>query len=400
MRTISKRRVLVKKVLLASVLSSVSVAAPTYAGKDGNTFYGDFRLRYENVAQDNPLEDADALTLRSRLGFKTKKVNGFSGLLEVENNTALIDDYSVPPTGDRVGEFSVIADPETTEIDQAFISYNSEKFSAKVGRQVFVLDGHRFVGHVGWRQDRQTFDAAVFTYKPQDGIQLNFTYIDKRNRIFADERDIDSEDIIVNSAFKTSVGKVVAYAYLLEMDVAANNGLDTYGVNLKGSTKFGENSFLYNLEYASQEANDTFDTDFILVEGGIKTFGITAKVGLEVLGSDNGQFGFATPLATLHKFNGWSDQFLRTPDQGLEDLYASISGKIFGGKWVASYHDFSTDTSLSGQDDLGAEVNLLYTRKFGDSFSGGLKFADYDAGDAVFGKVDTRKTWVWAGFKF
>ena len=28
-----------------------------------------------------------------------------------------------------------------------------------------------------------------------------------------------------------------------------------------------------------------------------------------------------TPLATLHKFNGWADLFLTTPNAGLEDAY-------------------------------------------------------------------------------
>ncbi len=395
-----KKKRVFKQTAVAAVLASSIVSGSVLAKDAGNKFYGDFRLRYENVSQENALEDADALTLRTRLGFKTKQYEGFSALIEVENNIELIDDFSVPPTGDRVGEFSVVADPESTEIDQAFVQYKSETLTAKIGRQVITLDGHRFVGHVGWRQDRQTFDAATLVYKPNKGIQVNATYIDKRNRIFADEGDIDSKDVILNSSFKTPIGKVVAYAYLLEMDNGSSNSLDTYGVSVKGSQKAGDNTILYTAEYATQEANDVSDADYLFLEGGVKFGGITAKLGYEELGTDNGQRGFATPLATLHKFNGWADVFLRTPNQGLEDLYLTVSGKAFGGKWAATYHDFSSDTSLSGQDDLGDEINLVYTRKFSDSFSGGLKFADYSAGDSAFNKVDTTKAWAWAGFKF
>jgi len=43
-------------------------------------FYGDIRLRYEGVDQDNVLEDADAVTLRTRLGYKTPSAQGFSGV--------------------------------------------------------------------------------------------------------------------------------------------------------------------------------------------------------------------------------------------------------------------------------------------------------------------------------
>ena len=44
------------------------------------------------------------------------------------------------------------------------------------------------------------------------------------------------------------------------------------------------------------------------------------NAGYEVLGADNG-VGFATPLATGHKFQGWADKFLTTPGDGIEDVY-------------------------------------------------------------------------------
>jgi len=384
------------------VVGAIAVAMPAAAEEKSNTgkFYGDFRLRYESVSQENALEDADALTLRSRLGYKTAKYEGFSAVIEVENSTSLIDDFSVPPSSVRTGEFSVIADPEGTELDQAFVQYSNETLTAKIGRQVITLDGHRFVGHVGWRQDRQTFDAALLTYKPTKDFVINATYIDKRNRIFSDDADLDSKDTILNTSYNTPVGKLVGYAYLLEVDNGSDNSLDTYGVSFSGTQKAGDTKLLYTLEYASQDSNDAFDTDYVFVEGGATFGGITAKLGYEVLGSDDGQAGFATPLATLHKFNGWSDQFLGTPSQGLEDLYGPLAGKLAGGKWVAAYHDFSSDVSLQGADDLGDELNLLYSRKFGDNFSGGIKFAKYSAGDSGFGKVDTDKVWLWAGASF
>ena len=190
MKIISKkRRVLAASVLSSAVLSSMfgSTSAIADESKDNGKFYGDFRLRYESVSQGNALEDADALTLRAKLGYQTATVNGFSAVIEGEANIELVDDFSVPPAGVRPGQFSVIADPETEEIDQAFVQYKTDKLTAKVGRQVFTLDGHRFVGHVGWRQDRQTFDGVVVKYQPAAGFTINASYIDKRNRIFAEE---------------------------------------------------------------------------------------------------------------------------------------------------------------------------------------------------------------------
>jgi len=159
-------------------------------------------------------------------------------------------------------------------------------------------------------------------------------------------------------------------------------------------------NYLYTIEAASQETNDTFDTEYLFLEAGVGIRGITAKLGYELLGTDNGERGFSTPLATLHKFNGWADQFLSTPDAGLEDIYLSVSGKLAGGKWLASAHTYSSDQSVNGLDDLGDEINLLYTRKLSESISGGAKFAKYSSGDNVFNKVDTDKFWFWASLKF
>jgi len=128
--------------------------------------------------------------------------------------------------------------------------------------------------------------------------------------------------------------------------------------------------------------------------------GITAKVGLESLGSDDGAYGFSTPLATLHKFNGWSDQFLGTPNVGLDDVYVKFTGKALGGKWLVAYHDFSAEDGTPTVDDLGSEVNLQYTRKFADRYRFGFKYANYSAGDTDAGKVDTDKAWLWVGASF
>jgi len=123
-------------------------------------------------------------------------------------------------------------------------------------------------------------------------------------------------------------------------------------------------------------------------------------VGFESLGSDNGNYGFSTPLATLHKFNGWSDQFLGTPKQGLEDLYLSFAGKAMGGKWKVVYHDFNADEATDIIDDLGDEINISYGKGFGKNYFAGVKYASYSAGDQAAGKVDTDKLWLWLGVKF
>ena len=146
------------------VLSGMANASDDKNSKNEAKTSVDFNLRYEAVDQDNTAKDASALTLRSRLNYSSASYNGFSGVVEFEDSRQIagVNDYN-----DTVGnntQYSVIADPETTELDQAFVQYKQDKLTAKIGRQVITLDNHRYVGHVGWRQDRQTFDAVTINY--------------------------------------------------------------------------------------------------------------------------------------------------------------------------------------------------------------------------------------------
>jgi hypothetical protein len=361
-----------------------------------------FNLRYEDVEQDNALEDASTVTLRTLLAYDTGSYKGFSAKIEMEDTRIVSGqgDYTVGPSGYNVGEYSVIADPEHTELDQGYIQYKNDTFSAKLGRQVITMDGHRFVGHVGWRQDRQTFDALYTKFSPAKDLTLQYAYITQRNRIFAQDADLDAKDHLINASYKTSMGTLTGYGYLLEVDNGTDNALDTFGVSFAGSNKSGDTELLYRAEYASQtseSATTDYDVDYLNLEAGAVFSGITAKVGYEVLGSDEGAFGFSTPLATLHKFNGWSDQFLGTPSQGLVDTSITLAGKALGGGWKVIYHNFEADDASDTVDDLGRELNLSYVKKYGKHYSAGIKYAAYSAGDI---KVDADKLWVWVGAKF
>jgi hypothetical protein len=400
------RKVLIAMTVGLAALVSVARAETGSSEAISGGAYANFNLRYEGVNQDNAVQDASALTLRTRLGYKSGVFNGFSALLELEDSRIVggQDDYTIGPTGFKPGEYSDIADPETTELDQGFLQYNtSESLMVKLGRQVITYDDHRFVGHVGWRQDRQTFDALTARYQPTKSLTLSYGYVTQRNRIFAEDADIDSKDHFLNAAYATPLGTITGYGYLLKIDGAPSNGLDTWGLSFKGERGLDRLSVLYVLEYASQEsdaAGNSFDADYFLVEAGVAFDRMTVRLGYELLGSDGGSYGFSTPLATLHSFNGWSDQFLGTPAEGLEDVYVSLNGKLAEVNWILAYHDFSADVPSALADDFGSEIDIQLTRKFANNVSLGLKYATYDAGDATAGKVDTDKLWAWFTLEF
>lgn len=387
---------------LVSISITGTAQASIYEALAGGKAFANFNLRYEGVEQDNALRDADAFTFRTRLGYKTGEYKGFSAVVEMEDNRIVLGqgDYSVPPTGYQPGEYSVIADPEHTEVDQAFVQYKDDGLTVKVGRQVITLDGHRFVGHVGWRQDRQTFDGVRVVYSPNDALTLDYSYLEQRNRIFAEAADLDSKDHLFNASYKLGSGKLVGYAYLLEVDNDTDNALDTYGLSYAGSVALSDTKVSYKIEYATQSSETAatdFDADYLGLEVGATLSGVTAKVGYEVLGSDDGTYGFSTPLATLHKFNGFADQFLATPAQGLVDTYLTLSGSVAGGKLTGTYHMYEADDATPGADDFGDEINIAYVRKIAKNYTLGIKYATYSAEDI---KVDADKLWVWLNTSF
>jgi hypothetical protein len=404
----------------ALIVAPLAIATPAQAGetleeafKEG-TPYVDARYRYETVDQDGIADKAHASTLRTRLGYKSGVYKDFSGTLEFENVTQIgSDNYNDTLNGNTTRP--VVADVESTEVNQAFLQFAGvPDTNIKVGRQVITLDGHRFVGHVGWRQNNQTFDAIAATNTSIEDTTATYGYINNVNRIFGDDSaagNFDSNSHLINvSNTSLPIGKLVGYGYFLDFEMDAP-GLSskTYGASLTGKQALNEDvTFKYHVEYAMQsdhgDNTTSYDASYYHIAPALAWKGFTATVGYEVLGSDDGVAGFATPLATGHKFNGWADKFLGTPANGLEDIYIDLTYKFkdlsgdmefFNGLLVkGQYHDFSAD---NGGADYGSEFGLFATLPIEDHYYIEVKYADYNADSFA---TDTQKLTLGLGVKF
>ncbi len=62
-------------------------------------------------------------------------------------------------------------------------------------------------------------------------------------------------------------------------------------------------------------------------------------MGFEQLSGDD-KWGFSTPLASKHSFNGRTNQFIETPLSGLRDLSFSLESSFAGMTFQAGFHDF------------------------------------------------------------
>ena len=407
-----------KPTLLSLAIASATLAQGAFAAEELSNLFTqgkpilDARYRFENVDQNNDLRDANAQTLRTRAGFQSGQWYGLSGLLEVDNVSRIGDDaYNSTRNGQK--EYAVVADPDGTEVNQALLRYDHKLGSAVLGRQRINLDNQRFIGSVAWRQNEQTFDGALTQLKPIDGLTLSYAYLDQVNTVFGPDNgrydnltnpaNIDGHSHLINAQYVFMPQlTATAYSYLLDLDniavapTAAEGTLSsqTSGLRLNGVVA----GVSYALEYAQQkDYGDNpleLDSEYYLAELGYTLKGVQLKAGYEVLGGDNGSGNraFQTPLATKHAFQGWADQFLTTPADGIEDAYVGVTAPLLGGTLQAWYHDFSTE---QGSDEYGNEIDLSYAHPIPGvkGLVGLLKYATYDSDDKAR-TVDTDKVWL------
>ncbi len=388
----------------------------------GGKVSAQLRPRFEWVDQEGKSENAQALTLRTQLGYTTGDYKGFGALLQFEDVRNLGGDEYDDTINGRT-QYPTISDPESTEVNQAFLSYKGAHGTLladtviRYGRQIINLDNQRFIGAVGWRQNTQTFDALSLTSSVTNNVNLFLAHVTNVNRIFGENHptrsDVKMKGELINMAYRgLPLGTLTGYAYLLDYETgqslppSASN--KTLGLRFDGwRQQEGGTKYFYTAEYASQsdyqDGANTVDADYKNLALGTEIKGIQAKLNYEVLSGD-GVYGFATPLATLHAFNGWSDQFLTTPKDGLQDVFVTLEKSWKGINWLLRYDRFSSD---NGSYDYGSEWGVSAARKMNKNLTLLVKYAAY-SGDANTTNVarnlalsrDLEKIWLQADFQF
>jgi hypothetical protein len=306
----------------------------------------------------------------------------------------------------------VVADPEAYEINRFQLTNTSiAGTTITLGRQRIALDDQRFIGPVGWRQNEQTFDALRIVNRSVTNLVLDATYFNRANRIYGDDSrqgDYEGNSVLLNAGYQTKIGKLTAYGYLLDFEnivgvpAAIRDSSSTYGLRFAGEKPVGRIKLAYSAAYATQTDYADNPLDFDL---GYKAAELTATfrqfglgVGTEIM-EGNGVKGFTTPLATLHKFQGWADKFLTTPPNGIEDLYANASVTLKGVGpldtlgFIVSYHDYDAERIAA---DYGSEWDASIAAKL-KRFNVMLKYADYQQGELAAARTTSK---LWAQLEF
>jgi hypothetical protein len=386
-------------------------------------FHLQIRPRIE-LAKIDGSDSSQAYTIRSHVGFGTKSWEGFSTYVELENVWS-VDDSSYNDGTETSSSDTIIADPETTELNQAWLQFERDdllqklvggdapevKVGAKAGIQAVIFDDARFIGNVDWRQNEQTIGAAIgSTDFGVDGLMAQYGYLWDIFRIFGDKggpstSDYNSDSHVAHLHYTgfESV-QISAFGYFLDFEAdSPANSSNTYGVRLTGGCTFDDT---WSLKYAGSYAFQTdaarnpmdYDAHYAWVGADIvhSDYG-SAGAAYERLGSDDGNKQFVTPLATAHKFNGFADAFLDNGGpRGLQDLQIRVSPNLpWDFKGTLIYHEFFR---ADGGQNLGSEFDGVLTRRFNQYLTGLAKFAWFEGRDR--GPNDRWRLWFQVEFEY
>jgi hypothetical protein len=384
-----------------AVATAPAPAPATFEGAmTGGKAHLEFRYRLETVDQVPFADDAMASTLRTRLNYQTGEWSHLNAFLEADNVTVLGDDKAYNSTVNGVADRPIVADPEYTEVNQAYLQLKLGTFTAIAGRQRIILDNARFIGNVGWRQNEQTYDAVTLKSSALRKTQLQYSYLQNVNRVTGPDDgsqpgNYRSASHVLNGKVDFgALGALSVFDYALDLQNAPGLSSNTYGLHYTGTHKFSETtkvswiaSYARQQDYAGNPSD--YAADYYLLEAGLGLGRFGVKAGYEVLGGDTApNHAFQTPLATLHVFQGWADKFLTTPREGVEDLYLGASANFGALALNLLWHDFSAEATSAG---YGTEWDASAGYKFGKNYEVLAKLADYQS-DGV--ATDTTRLWL------
>jgi hypothetical protein len=296
------------------------------------------RYRFEQV-DGNFDEPGKASTVRTALGYRTLWWKRLAAFVQFEDvrNIGFSNQHNNAGLGSlRNGatDRPVIADPPITEINQAYLDWRPiDSLPFRAGRQDIVVDNSRFVGNVAWRQNFESFDSARVNFTGVKNLDLGLIYIARQRTVTGASRPMKTGHLDGVLTF-SGVGTLRAYALSIDYDDEALWRLSTttFGASFAGKTKLSDAlGVTYRFEAAQQSDTgnnpETVDAVYYRADLGLVVGQVTFGAGYEVLGGgEDGSFN--TPLATLHKFNGWADRFLATPSDGLEDAFISVAAAL------------------------------------------------------------------------
>lgn len=391
------------------------------------------RLRYEHVDQEG-LNNANALTLRTLLGWQTAPINGISLTAQLIDVSKLQDHFNdgTPHSGpiyaysNEPGQagFAKIVDPSYTGVNQLYVGVSAiPDTSIKLGRQQVNLDNVRFIGDIAFRQVMQVFDGVSVLNKSVSNTEIYLAHFEALRQINTKRRSDGALDI-ANVKYRFSpTESLTGYGYFSRFEDlgfgkawlgtdAADQSNRTLGVRLDGAHQVnGDWKMLYTAEYARQHdyagGDSRIDAHYYKLGAGAGYGNFSLRADQELLSSNDGKYAFQTPFGTNHLFQGWVDKFLVTPKQGIRDTFITATYQYGNLGFFADYHWIHADERFAKSgggygDTYGKEWNAAVSYQYSKQISTKIEYGRFSERDPyAAGRIkDTEKVWFTASYSF
>jgi hypothetical protein len=342
------------------------------------------RPRYSYVDQSSKAEPARAVNMRMLLGYQTAPIGDFAFAAQLVDVSWLEPKRASNTPGDFLSEYPLVGDPDKSDVNLLYADYlGVGDLRIRLGRQMIKLDNERFVGSADVRQMPQVFDAISARYTGIPDTEINAVQAWHVRTYFGNR--FQTRTTLLNarvlSGFGLSAG---VYGYFQDQPQInngtglADNSNRILGARLEGNTPAANGlSWYYTAEAAQQRpyagGDQRIRASYQRLALGPSWRGYSTQLNYERLGSNQGLYGFQTPLS-YNNFQGWAYSFFTTPAVGVRDLNASL-GAVFGRLDLKlKHHRFKADF---GGAALGTEWDFALAYRINESMSIAAVFGQF-----------------------
>lgn len=338
------------------------------------------RFEYRNgykTLLPNGQEGSSQISQRSRLNFNYKQEHLTTKLTFQNTRT-----WGDVPT-------ATLADKNGLAVFEAWAQYDlTEKWSARMGRQVLSYDNQRIMGEMDWAQQGQSHDALMLSYHPKNHqLDMGVAYNSNAENTLQTPYTVSNYKALQYAWYHTTFDKLglsllvlnTGYEYANTATKLLIDYKQTFGTYLTYKTKKTDS----NLGLYAQTGKSTDKQVSAWHVGANFGYNITdsfkAGLGYEFLSGKDMNDGSTTiksfnPIfGTNHAFNGYMDYFYvgnHLNSVGLQDAYLKLNYNTKKWQFVLIPHVFSAPNKILNPSNekldsyLGTEVDFTAAFNF------------------------------------
>lgn len=368
-----------KKIKLALFLSFINIAAQAQELDINLQIRPRFEYRngYKQLLQEGQ-KGTSQISQRSRLNFNYKQEDLIVKL--TLQNTRTWGDVTPATTKDVNG----------IAVFEAWAQYNfTEKWSARMGRQVLSYDNQRILGEIDWAQQGQSHDALTFSFHTEkQKLDFGGAYNSNAENVLQTPYTVANYKTMQYAWYHNQFNSELGFSFLL-----LNTGYEyanadakllvdykqTFGPYLtykKGKVDsnfwvYGQTGKSTNQQVSAWNAAITFNYSF--------SDSFKAGLGYEFLSGKNTNDGstviksFNPIFGTNHAFNGFMDYFYvgnYLNNVGLQDAFIKLNYNVNKWQFALVPHVFLTAADVVApvneklESYLGTEVDATFGCNF------------------------------------